>query len=197
MATARKAPQDRQRKAPAATSATSAKGWKKAGALLTLPSGNTIRLKNPGIMELAHQGLIPNNLMSTIMEHVTKGTEPDAESLMEGVDISDMFAMMANAIISMAVEPEVHPVPVWTEEDVEAEQCRREQLGKVAEVKKDDELLYIDDISEEDQMFIWQWATGGTTDVEQFRAEAGNQLASLSGQQAVAVPAKRAAARRR
>jgi hypothetical protein len=157
---------------------TPAKGWKKAGAVLTLPSGNTMRLKNPGIMELAHQGLIPNALMATIMTSVQKGQEPTADSLMEGVEVQDMFDMMANAIISMAVEPEIHPIP---------------EAGE----PRDPELLYIDEMDEPDKMFIWQWATGGTDDVEQFRRESGDVLAALSGQQAVAQKPQRTPARKR
>jgi hypothetical protein len=137
-----------------------------------------MRLKNPGIMELAHQGLIPNGLMSTIMDSVQKGQEPSADSLMEGVEVQDMFDMMANAIISMAVEPEIHPIP---------------EAGE----PRDPELLYIDEMDETDKMFIWQWATGGTDDVEQFRRESNNVLAALPGQQAVAEKPKRAPARKR
>lgn len=156
---------------------TSAKGWKKSGATLVLPSGNVMRLKNPGIMELAHQGLIPNALMATIMESVQKGTEPSAENLMEGLQVTDMFDMMANAIITMAVEPEVHPLP---------------EEGET----RDDELLYIDDIDEVDKLFIWQWATGGTDDVEQFRRESSDMLASLSGLPALEEKPQRVPARK-
>jgi hypothetical protein len=171
MPTARKAPQDHKTPTPASS-------WKKSGATLTLPSGNVMRLKNPGIMELAHQGLIPNALMATIMTSVQKGTTPTNENIMEGLEVQDMFDMMANAIISMAVEPQIFPVPAEGE-------------------PRDPELLYIDDMDEQDKLFIWQWATGGTDDVEQFRGESSELLDALSGQQAVAVPAKRAAARKR
>jgi hypothetical protein len=171
MPTARKAPQDYKAPTPAGS-------WKKSGAVLTLPSGNVMRLKNPGIMELAHQGLIPNALMATIMTSVQKGTEPTAENLMEGLEVQDMFDMMANAIVSMAVEPQVFPIP--DEGD-----------------PRNPELLYIDEMDEADKLFIWGWATGGTDDVEQFRRESSGLLDALSGQPAVAVPAKRTTSRKR
>lgn len=146
---------------------TPASGWKKSGAVLQLPSGNVMRLKNPGIMELAHQGLIPNSLMSTIMDSIAKGkTDLKPEEMLVNLEVSDLFDMMSGAIISMAVEPEVHPVP---------------EPGD----PRDPELVYIDDISEEDQLFIWQWATGGTTDVEQFRRERASELAALPGRKAL------------
>lgn len=161
---------------------TSAKLWKKPAAVLTLPSGNVLRLKNPGIMEMAHNGVIPNSLMSLIMGSVQKGNEMKAEEIFDSnVDFGDLFAMMDSAIMLMAVEPEIHPVPVWEDEDVEAERCRADQVGKIAEAKKEDDVVYIDDVNEEDKMFIWQWATGGTADVEQFRRESANSMAALSG----------------
>lgn len=161
---------------------TSAKLWKKPSAVLTLPSGNVLRLKNPGIMEMAHNGVIPNSLMSLIMGSVQKGNEMKAEEIFDSnVDFGDLFAMMDSAIMLMAVEPEIHPVPVWEDEDVEAERCRADQVGKIAEAKKEDDVVYIDDVNEEDKMFIWQWATGGTADVEQFRRESANSMAALSG----------------
>jgi hypothetical protein len=150
-----------------------------------------MKLKNPGIMSMAHQGLVPNGLMTLIMNSVSKGNEPKAEEIFDAdLQIDELFAMIDSAIMMMAVDPEVHPSPVWEEEDVEAERCRRDQLGKVAEAKQEDDKLYIGDITEEDKMFIWQWATGGTTDVEQFRRESGDMLGSLSGLQNVGGKAK-------
>jgi hypothetical protein len=169
-----KAPTDHQQPTPASS-------WKKAGAVLTLPSGNTMRLKNPGIMELAHQGLIPNALMSYIMDSVTKGsTELTGEDIMSdaNVKVEDMFDMMANAIMMMAVDPQVYPVP-------EEGQAR------------DDNLLYIDEIDEQDKLFIWQWATGGTADVEQFRQESTGVLGAMARLQGVEPAAKRASSRKR
>lgn len=191
MSNTRKLPQDKQAPTPAS-------GWKKAGALLTLPSGNVLRVKNPGIMEMAHQGLVPNSLMTMIMSSVSKGNELKAEEIFDAdLNIADMFEMMDSAIMLMAVEPEIHPVPVWDEEDVQAERCRRDQIGQPALAKQDPELLYISDVGEEDKMFIWQWATGGTADVEQFRRESSDMLGTLPGRKAVASPTKRAPARKR
>lgn len=190
MSNTRRLPQNQQ--------PTPAKGWKKPGAVLTLPSGNVLKLKNPGIMAMAHKGLIPNSLMTLIMSSVQKGNEMKAEEIFDSnIDIADMFTMMDSAIMLMAVDPEIHPVPVWEEEDVTAELCRQDQVGQEALEKRSDDEVYIDDMPEEDKMFIWQWATGGTADVEQFRRESSNMLAGLSGLPDVASPAKRAPARKK
>lgn len=168
-------PNDHQKKA----TPTSAKGWKKNGAVLTLPSDNVIRLKNPGILELAHKGLIPNALMSVIMGSIQKGREPRPDEILnDQIDISEMFAMMDNAIIEMAVDPVVLPVPTAGEE-------------------RDPDALYVDELDEQDKMFIWHWATGGSSNIEQFRSESANLLASIPGQPTVELPAKRAASRKK
>lgn len=174
MSNTRKLPKDKEAVQP-----TSAKAWKKNGATLQLPSGNAMRLKNPGIMELASKGLVPNALMAVIMDAIKKGKEPKPEEIMsENIEINDMFEMMDKAIIEMAQEPEVFPLPEQGE-------------------KRDPDAVYIDDIDQEDKMFIWGWATGGTDDVEQFRKERAGLLATLPGQQAVGGTAKRAPARKR
>lgn len=163
-------PQDR--KQPEPTTPTSASNWKKSGAVLTLPSGNVVRVKNPGIMGMAHAGMVPNGLMSLIMDSVQKGSEPKAEELFSAdLKVDEMFQMIDSAVLMMVVEPEIHSVPDSPEE-------------------RNPDLLYIDDINEEDKMFLWQWSTGGTTDVEQFRKESRDVLGSLSGLQNVGDAAK-------
>jgi hypothetical protein len=124
-------------------------------------------------MELAHKGLIPNALMTVIMDAIKRGQEPRPEDILsDKIDITEMFSMMDNAIMQMAVEPVVLPLPV------------ADDGGEVQD--RDKEALYIDEIGEEDKMFIWNWATGGTTDLEQFRNESANLLATIPGQPVVA-----------
>jgi hypothetical protein len=166
MSNTRKATQDRRQP-------TAANKWKKTVDTLTLPSGNIMRVKNPGIMELAHKGLIPNALMTVIMDAIKKGQEPRPEDILsDKVDITEMFSMMDNAIIQMAVEPVVLPVPV------------ADDAGEIED--RDPEALYVDEIGEEDKMYIWNWATGGTANLEQFRNERTSLLATIPGQPIVA-----------
>lgn len=170
MSNTRKLPQD-HKPTPVAR-------WKKNGATLVLPSENVMKLRNPGIMDLASKGLIPNALMAVIMEALKKGREPKPEEIMtEDLGISEMFEMMDSAIIEMAEEPQVFPLP---------------ETGE----SKDPNKLYIDEIDQEDKMFIWGWATGGTTDVAQFRRERAGVLANVPGQQAVGGKTKRATPRK-
>lgn len=175
------------RKAAGDRKTTSAKQWKKNTAVLELPSGQFMKCKNPGLTAIAHGGLIPNSLMGVVMDAIKEGREPSpAEILSDQVDMDDMFAMMDKAVIAVAVEPAVLPVPVWDEDDWGKDLCTREQIGQIAEHKRDPEQLYIDEVDGSDKEFIFGWVTGGTTDLEQFRAERANLLATIPGQPAVA-----------
>jgi len=153
--------------------------WAKQGTVVKLPSGKAMRIKKTGIMDLAHDGLVPNALMSIIMTSVQKGQQPKVEDILsDKIELSAMFEMMDNAVIKMALEPQVHPLP---------------EEGK----ERRSDRLYIDQIDEEDKMFLWHIATGGTADVEQFRKQRAGLLDSLPGQSPVASPAKRTPARKR
>jgi len=39
------------------------------------------------------------------------------------------------------------------------------------EQNRDPELLYVDEVLDDDKVFVFQWVTGGTRDLEQFRQE--------------------------
>ena len=74
-------------------------------------------------------------------------------------------------MVQCSVEPKVHPAP----ED---------------EADRDDDLLYPDDIEDMDKMFVFQWVSGGTTDLETFRQRYSSNMASLGGGAALGLPSK-------
>lgn len=146
---------------------------KKVGGIFTLPSGENVRLKSMGSMKaFLKSGLIPNDLMTIIQTSISTGKAPDMSSMIraDGVDVKmldDMLVLMDNVVLEVLVEPKVHAVP---EDDTD----------------RDEEVLYIDEIDEEDKMFMFQWATGGTHDLERFRKESASTLDKLAGSKAVA-----------
>ena len=151
----------------------------KTGGLLPLPSGATIKVHQRGGMQaFLRAGVIPNSLMSIIQAAIDKGEKPDMSSVItdDGVDpqmLDDMLKLADNITIMVTVDPQIHEVP----ED---------------EDDRDDAVLYIDEISEEDKMFVFQWATGGTRDLDRFREELATNVADLGRGPAMARPAKRA-----
>lgn len=141
---------------------------KKEGKVLTLPSGLKMRCRRVNLASfLQNDDDVPNPLLPIIQESLAKGQEADLEKIVgspeQGVDIelvTDMLAMVDNMVVSIALEPKVYPVPEDGEED--------------------EDLVYTSDIDEEDKMFLFQWAIGGTEDIAAFRKEAEEGMASLA-----------------
>jgi hypothetical protein len=160
---------------------TAVSAWKKQAAspLLTLPSGNTMRVRKMGLQALMKTGKMPNSLMTYAQKAVQKGKKEEVsevdmmEILQDEEKIKEIGQFMDEVTILCAEEPEVHPLP---EEGVE----------------KDDNLLYVDEVDEEDKMFLFQVVTGGTTEVETFREEHAGNVAAVRGRQDLGGKAKRA-----
>lgn len=170
-AAAKKAAADRQPKKQAAPKAASSSAdFKKRvqGQLLRLPSDLVVKARRVELETLVTKGNVPNSLMDVVQESLKKGQSADIASMV-GVDegeidlqmVTEMFEMVNEVVVTCVVEPKILPEP----EDGEAQ---------------DDDLLYVSDIDPVDKMFIYQWSIGGTDDVEQFRREAGADLASLA-----------------
>lgn len=168
-----------------AKTVTSAKQWKRNKQPLELPSGNVVEVKNPGIMALANKGLVPNSLMVVIQESIKKGKQPTPEEVMsESIDIAEMLEMVDKTVVECVTNPSVHPDPIANEDGVEIDPVTGEPADD------DADWLYLRDFGDEDKMFIFQWVTGGVSNLEQFRSESSNLLAPVRGQQDVALPAK-------
>lgn len=159
---------------------TSVAAWKKQAAspLVTLPSGNTMRIRKIGLQALIKTGKMPNSLMTYAQKAVQKGkkqevTEVDMLGILQDEKkVREIAEFMDEVTIICAEEPEVHPLP---EEGVD----------------KDADLLYVNEVDEEDKMFLFQVVTGGTTEVETFREEHASNVAAVRGRQDVGGKAKR------
>lgn len=150
--------------------ASSASSFKKArkGRLLTLPSGLIAKVKRVELQTYILKNDVPNPLMAIIHEAISKGKGIDMEKAL-GVDkgeldlekLAEMYEIVDNLMVAMFVEPKVEPAP----ED---------------EKDRDDDVVYPDDIDEEDKMFLFQWSMGGTEDIATFRLEAQQGMAAVA-----------------
>lgn len=145
---------------------TSASAWKKTsavGAPLRVPSGNTCLVRPMDMRALVRNNLIPNELMSYVNQAMSKGKAPSESKLMEDMSMEKMLEVMDaidDIVCYMVVEPKVHPIP---------------HEG----VARDPEILYVDEVDYEDKMFIFQYAVGGTRDVDKFREGLASTMESL------------------
>jgi hypothetical protein len=164
------------------TKTTSVGQWKKKNQVppLLLPSGCVMKIRKIGLQALMQMGVLPNSLLGFAQKAVAQGEGKGAEGLsdqelMELVgnpeQVAEIGRFMDKMMCLVAAEPEVHPAPA-------------------AGVERDDELLYVDEIDDEDKMFIFQVVTGGTTDIAEFRRETSAAMATVRGREDVALPSE-------
>lgn len=184
----------------AASSAAEFKKRKK-GAPLELPSGLIVVARRVELRSYIQRGEVPNALMGVVEEALAKGREADVSKMVGSEDgkvdldmVNDMYEMVDGVVMESIVDPKVHPL-VWTEQDaVDGLIPEDSEVGdEIAEEEKDDSVLYIDEVDDEDKMFIFQWTTGGTADLATFRQEASASLDALAPGQKPGKPSKSAA----
>lgn len=132
---------------------------KRLGGITELPSGEVVRLHNPGgLAAFLGTGTIPNGLMPLVQEQLSKSknnTPLNEEELSQKIEadpslILEMSDMIDGVTIRCLVEPQCHPIPGLGEE-------------------RSDDLLYVDEVSMGDKQFIFSWLVSGAKDLEPFR----------------------------
>lgn len=154
---------------------------KKKGSLLPLPSGLVVRARRVELQTFLLKGSVPNPLMEIMSQALEKGQKADVAQIMGVEDgkmnldaINDMYEMVNAVTIQSIVEPKVHPVPLDDEgKAVDEDHPQADEF-------RDDDLLYVDEVPDEDKMFLFHWLTGGTTDLESFRQEARASLDAVA-----------------
>lgn len=141
---------------------------RKKGMSIELPSGLVAICRRVEIRTFLQQGDVPNALLPIVEEALNKGKGIDIDEVTGlgkgqlNLDlVGEMYEMVDKVVMSVCVEPQVLPVP----ED---------------EADRDDDLLYVDELDDEDKMFLFQWSSGGTADLATFRREAEASLVSLA-----------------
>jgi hypothetical protein len=173
--------------------------WKRSTAEeIDLPSGNVALVKRPGMEAFLTEGLFPNSLMPIIQKAVNTGRGLPPAKIKELTDdpkmVGDMFDAMDRVVARIVLEPKV----VWHKEFplgddgqpnldlppvVIEDEDRAEWLSKH---KMDPDTIWTDEVFFEDKSFLFNYAVGGTRDLERFRGEAESSLASLQSVEAVA-----------
>lgn len=159
---------------------TSADEWKKDSKYSTgpmkMPSGKTALVRMPGMGVFLKAGMVPNSLQPIITDAIAKGKKPELGKLEEQAEtnpelILDIFKLVNDVTVYCVVKPEVL-TNLFTDQDVREGRCEEENVGQEIPPKfRDPEALYVDEVDDEDKMFIFQAVIGGTRDVERFREE--------------------------
>jgi hypothetical protein len=149
--------------------------WKKSavgGVEITVPSGNVCLAKRVDLRTFMKKGVIPNSLMPFVQDAI-KGKKSTPEEIMEKVNedgdldarLTEMMELMDHVVCECVIEPKVHPIPKVLEDGEESD--------------RDPDLLYIDEVDDMDKTFLFQWAVGGSSDLERFRTEQGDYVERL------------------
>lgn len=145
--------------------------WKKSAATpVELPSGKFMRIRRMSMTALMATGKLPNSLLSIVQSAVAKGVgmdgmEDQMQDIISDTDkLREMAKFMSDLVVMVSVEPKVHPEP-------QNETDRR------------DDLLYADEIDEQDKSYLFALVTGGTGNLEQFREAANANVVALSGRE--------------
>ena len=152
--------------------------WKQKGqpTPLELPSGNTCLVRPVGMDAFIKQGIIPNTLLGLVQKSLKAGTAEEmddldeftAEALEDPEKLQSIFEVADSVTVYCVVEPPVHPVP--TDRDA-----------------READLLYVDEIDLDDKLFIFNFAVGGSRDLEAFRQQTAGGVGPVPDLQQVSV----------
>lgn len=166
---------------------TEASDWKKsrksAPEELDLPSGNTALVRRPGMQAFITEGLIPNSLIAPMMATLeerdpskqNENLKSIADELLTNAEgINDMLSLVDAVTVACVVKPEILAAPADEDE-------------------RNEDLLYVDEVDLDDKMFVFNFASGGTRDIERFRAGSSTAVADLENVRALPVSSEPAA----
>lgn len=170
-----------------ASTVTPISAWKQSAEahIVEVPSGNTCRALRQGMQAFVKAGVVPNSLLPVVMQAIKSGAVPNLDKIEKDPQkVMDAVRLMDAVTVHILVEPRVLPVP--PQEDVKSEFYD-------PDFERDEDALYVDQVDFTDKVFLFQWACGGTSDLERFRSQSDELLVPAQPVKAVRQPAKRAA----
>lgn len=137
---------------------------------LELPSGQLCLAQRPGPEGLMAAGLLDDlDMLATVLPKVMGGKaakkDLDATQVMRNPEmLRQAMRLMDRVVVHVVIKPELSPEP--------ADPADRE-LGKI----------YPSSVSMEDKTFIFNWAVGGTRNLQSFRQQLEESVAGVESEQ--------------
>lgn len=167
---------------PRATKATSAADWKKAESQLPLietPTGKWIRMKRPGMTKFLEAGFLPDALAAVVRKEINSAARKkvDPQKLLESVDgdaAVEMLEAMDRIVISVMVEPKFTSHRRQKRNDDDELLWLPDGKPHMEDIPEDErraDIVYTDEMDQDDKNFVFRVAVGGSTDLTRFRAE--------------------------
>lgn len=164
MATQKQTASKQTRKRP-----TAAKQWKgKQGVDLELPSGNVALVRNPGIQHFLRTGVIPDPLTGMVRKMISGKVDKfdPSELIQDEEQLNATFEMFDKVLVEVVVQPNVEMPP---------------EPG----AERDEEVLYADEVDFQDKVFVFQFAVGGTKDLEEYLQRSKQTMDALQAGEGV------------
>ena len=136
---------------------------------LELPSGQLVLARKPGVQQLMVEGVLHrmDNLTALVdKKHVRKGKAAASESINVQSLIQDPEALanilhtVDRVLCAVVIRPPIQMAP----NDV---------------TSRKNGVIYTDTVGIEDKMFLFNWALGGSKDIERFRRESSEVVGSV------------------
>lgn len=186
-------------KVAAKAKTSSKRQWKRAVAEeIELPSSNVALVKRPGMEAFLMEGLIPDTLMPIVTEAVRqkKGLPPErvAEIIKDPEQVASMMDAMDRIVARIVIEPDVRWHKISEADLAPGGEYAGSEYSAGDIINEDDrdieKWIYTDEVDFEDKSFLFNYAVGGTRDLERFREEANATLASVQHEQDVQLSTK-------
>lgn len=142
---------------------------------LELPSGQVVLAQRPGPEGLMAAGLLDDlDMLATILPKVMGGASAakkfDATSVMKNPKMmGEAIKLMNRVVVHVVIKPELTPEPDDPTQKVKGN-------------------IYPSSVGQDDKMFIFNWATGGTRDLATFRSQLTESVASVDAGSDVELP---------
>jgi hypothetical protein len=133
-----------------------------------LPSGAMVRVRRPGMEKFLAAGFLPEPMAKQVRQQINNrtGRVQDMDMLKDpsNEEIEAMLRVMDRVSAYCFVEPALH----WHERPVKNANGQ-DDVEEIPLAERDPELLYTDEVDLVDKQFVFQYAVGGTSDLDQFR----------------------------
>jgi hypothetical protein len=170
---------------PTSKGQSAARQWKRAtNEELELPSGNVALVKRPGMDAFIREGIIPDSLMPIINEAVAKGKGLPPSKVQEMVQDPKIVDAMFDAMDRVLARVVQEPLVQWHKREKPDAPGTYEVIPDAE--RDTDTYVYTDEVFFEDKAFLFNYAVGGTRDLEQFRKQSESGLASVQSGDALA-----------
>jgi hypothetical protein len=166
----------------------SARSWKRnRGEDVSLPSGEVALIKRPGPAAILAQNILPDTLQPIVQQAVRTGRGLPPEKVNDIINTPEGLASVIDAMdrvmVTCVLEPKVayHKRLRVDENGAVVKEKGKEVWEVIPEDERDtDTFIYTDEVEEADKMFIFNYAVGGTRDLERFRGEQQQRMGDLS-----------------